>query len=358
MRVILDNIIFSLQKSGGISVVWSELLNRLQLNNINFKCIEYGFPNNINRRQLNIVFKNIQIRRKGFLNIKRYLSPRIHCKDAFIFHSSYYRICSNSNAINITTVHDFTYEYYYKGLRKWIHLWQKYHALSNSNYIICISENTKLDLLKFLPDIDTSKIRVIYNGVSDDYYPIKNKCSIKLPFELETYVLFVGSREAYKNFELAVEAVAHNKLKLVIVGAPLSKNEIRFLCRELGYSNFIEAGRVSNKELNTLYNGAIALLYPSKYEGFGIPVLEAQKAGCPVIAYNASSIPEIIGDSPLLLDVLSIESITKCLDKLKLKVERDNIINKGIENAKRFTWDNMYEQVIALYREVWEASNK
>lgn len=105
----------------------------------------------------------------------------------------------------------------------------------------------------------------------------------------------------------------------MIVGAPLLAEELDFLQTELGQSNFMEMGRVSNEELNCLYNGAMALLYPSEYEGFGIPVLEAQRAGCPVIAYNASSIPEIIGDTPLLLDVLSIESITKCFNVLKIK---------------------------------------
>ena len=144
----------------------------------------------------------------------------------------------------------------------------------------------------------------------------------------------------------------------MIVGAPLLAEELDFLQTELGQSNFMEMGRVSNEELNCLYNGAMALLYPSEYEGFGIPVLEAQRAGCPVIAYNASSIPEIIGDTPLLLDVLSIESITKCFNVLKIKKEREDIIYKGIENAKRFTWDRMYEQVIALYKEVWEKIKK
>ena len=237
-------------------------------------------------------------------------------------------------------------------------LWQKHRAISKSNFIICISENTKRDLLKFLPDINETKIRVIHNGVSDDYFPIKEREELELPFELETYMLFVGSREKYKNFELAVKAVACNRLKLVIVGAPLLAEELDFLQTELGQSNFMEMGRVSNEELNCLYNGAMALLYPSEYEGFGIPVLEAQRAGCPVIAYNASSIPEIIGDTPLLLDVLSIESITKCFNVLKIKKEREDIIYKGIENAKRFTWDRMYEQVIALYKEVWEKIKK
>lgn len=358
INLILDNVIFSLQKSGGISVVWFELLKRLQFDNLNFECIEYEFISNINRKQLSIVSKNIRIRKKRFLSITRYLSPKIHCKDPFIFHSSYYRTCSNSNAINITTVHDFTYEYYYTGLKRIVHLWQKYRAISKSDYIICISENTKRDLLKFLPKTDEAKIRVIYNEVSDDYFFITERESIKLPFDLETYVLFVGSRERYKNFELTVKAVAYNKLKLVIVGAPLLAKELELLQKELGQSNFIAVGRVSNEELNHLYNGALALLYPSEYEGFGIPVLEAQRAGCPVIAYNASSIPEVIGNTPLLLNMLSIEAITKCFDILRRKEEREAIVYRGIENAKRFTWDRMYEQVIELYKEAWEASNQ
>lgn len=358
IKILFDNIIFSLQKAGGISVVWAELLKRAAFNNINFECIEYNSISNINRNQLNISAENIQIRKKRSLNIGRYLPVNIGYKEKFIFHSSYYRICSNPNAINITTVHDFTYEYYYTGLKKRIHLWQKYRAIAKSDYIICISENTKRDLLKFLPKIDKAKIRVIYNGVSGDYFPIKKKDNISLPFELETYILFVGSREKYKNFQLAVKAVACSNLKLVIVGSPLSKEEVSFLCKEVGCANFIEMGRVSNEELNRLYNGALALLYPSEYEGFGIPVLEAQKAGCPVIAYKASSIPEIMGDTPLLLNMLSIESITKCFEILKIKTNRENIICKGMENVQRFTWDKMYERVIALYKEAWEKSKR
>lgn len=358
INVILDNIIFSLQKSGGISVVWAELLKRLQFDKVNFGCIEYDSTNNINRWELNLNSERVQVRRKKLLSIIRYFSLKIAKNEKFIFHSSYYRTCSNSNAINITTVHDFTYEYYYTGLKRKIHLWQKYRAILKSDYVICISENTKYDLLKFLAKIDSTKIRVIYNGVSDDYFFIKERGVLKLPFNLETYVLFVGSREKYKNFELTVKSVAYNKLKLVIVGAPLSSKELKFLEEELGKSNFVEMGRVSNKILNHLYNGAIALLYPSEYEGFGIPILEAQKAGCPVIAYNASSIPEVIGDTSLLLDTLSVESVTKCFDRLKVKEEREKIVYKGSENAKRFTWDKMYQQVIELYKEAWEASNK
>lgn len=359
IRIVLDNIIFILQKSGGISVVWIELLKRLLKNtSVQLECIEYEVNENIHRKEITIPTQNLLKFNPLFFFLERFLTPVLQNTQKFIFHSSYYRISSNPNAINITTVHDFTYEYYFSGIKKKIHLWQKYDAISKSDYIICISENTKSDLLKFLPHVDSAKVRIVYNGVSDNYFPVKEEHVVGLPFESETYVLFVGSREKYKKFELAVKAVASDKLKLVIVGSPLSQKEQRFLHKELGQANFTEMGRVSNMELNNLYNGAMALLYPSEYEGFGIPVLEAQKAGCPVIAFNGSSMPEVIGDTPLLINSLSEESIIECFDILRIKEKRQSIIDAGIANAKQFTWDRTYQQVIAIYEEAWEKSSK
>jgi len=112
-------------------------------------------------------------------------------------------------------------------------------------------------------------------------------------------------------------------------------------------------GRIDNVQLNVFYNCAYVLLYPSKYEGFGIPVLEAQKAGCPVIAYNASSIPEIIGDDSLLIHELSVDEIHRCLKILEDDTMRLQIINKGIINAQRFSWERMYDQVVELYHKAW-----
>lgn len=102
---------------------------------------------------------------------------------------------------------------------------------------------------------------------------------------------------------------------------------------------YICVGKIPNVELNKLYNGAYALLYLSSYEGFGIPILEAQKAGCPVIAYNKSSIKEVIGDTMLLLDDLSIMNIAKCLNLLSDTFIRKQVIEKGFINAQRFSWE-------------------
>ncbi|WP_321480238.1 glycosyltransferase family 1 protein [uncultured Bacteroides sp.] len=354
MNIYLDNIIYLLQKGGGISVVWTELLKRLlKTNNLNLNFIDYK-TQNIWRNQLNIPSKAIVSPKKKHF-AERYKNIEINKKNRFIFHSSYYRYCSNKNAINITTVHDFTYEICKKGLKKMLHSYQKGKALKKSNIIICISENTKKDLIHFYPNIDRTKLRVVYNGVSDDYYLLESLELIEFPFPIYSYIIFVGSRDKYKNFELSARAVAKSKYNLVIVGPSLTYNEKKLLDSIFnGTNKYKSLGRVSNIRLNELYNGAFALLYPSIYEGFGIPVIEAQRAGCPVIAYNASSIPEIIGDVTLLLNELSIDSILKHLVLLENNKTRISIIEKGIQNAKRFTWDKMYIQILSIYQEAWE----
>lgn len=314
----LDNIIFSLQGSGGISAVWFEHLRRLlsakDYGN-SLKLIEYDTAiSNVFRKELQIDDAFIWHGSSKLLKLKRYIDPPLKSvSEPFVFHSSYYRTCSNKNAINITTVHDFTYEYFAKGLAKYLHSWQKYRAIRNAGIIICISENTKKDLLRFVPDTDESKIRVIYNGVSEDYYPINDTRSND-----PSFVLFVGARGGYKNFDITVEAIKDTSLDLVIVGSPLSDIEIKYLDSTLGINRYRYAGRISNKELNELYNSAFCLLYPSSYEGFGIPVIEAQKAGCPVIAANRSSIPEIIGDKTMLTNEISPTEILKKSNCLKM----------------------------------------
>lgn len=357
MKIVLDNIVFSLQNSGGISVVWGELIKRiLSFKECDCLFLEFIPNNNIHRNSLLIPLTNIFSYQLNTLKYKRYLPVHLLLCSKFIFHSSYFRISSNSNAINVTTVHDFTYEYFYHGLHKWIHCWQKYYAIRKSKYVVCISENTKRDLLKFLPDIDEKKIHVIYNGVSDDYCPLSNIENYNLPYDSKSYLLFVGERKAYKNFKLVVESMYHKDWKLVIVGAKLTPDEVKILDLNVGSKHYYFAGRVSNKQLNVLYNGAKALVYPSSYEGFGIPVLEAQRAGCPVIAYNASSIPEIIGDTPLLMNSLDKEELCAKIELLSDVKLRAEIIRKGFDNVKKYAWDKMCEQLISLYKEAYNRS--
>lgn len=347
--LILDNIIFSLQKSGGISVVWLNIIKSLINHNKSFECIEYcDAKDNMCRKLLDINNLRYNYKYKLPFALERYSNPKISIKSPFIFHSSYYRTCAKKNAINVTTVHDFTYEYLGGGLAKKVHCWQKYNTIRKSDYIVCITENTKKDLLHYLPDIDPSKIRVIYNGVSDAFYPLEHKNENPLG----KYVLFIGWRVNYKNFKPTVEALVDTDYKLAIVGPSLNSHEEDYLDKTIGKDRYKTFVRISDEELNELYNNAYALAYPSEYEGFGIPVLEAQRAGCPVIAYNGSSIPEIIGDKSLLLNKVCVSEIQEKLSLLENEGFRQSIIQCGFENAKKYSWDKMGEEYISLYNEI------
>lgn len=344
MKIIFDNIIYSLQHSGGISSVWSNLITRIMSRQDEIQFLEYDNAcDNIFRKDIRINDKQVIRKNSRYMMLKRYINPKINLNSNFIFHSSYFRTSSNPNAINITTVHDFIYEYYVKDpLKRFMHCHQKNEAIRHSDYIICISENTKKDLLYFLPDTDPKKIFVIYNGVSTDYYISKKKK------KTNNNIVFVGNRNGYKNFDKIIEPIVICEKELVIVGKPLSQNEIKLI--ESYNCKYHYAGYLSNHNLNKLYQEAFCLIYPSEYEGFGLPVIEAQKAGCPVIALKRSSIPEIYGtDQHLLLNSTSTKDF---VEKIKL-LEKDNIriasIESGIRNADKYSWDKAVEEYYKLY---------
>lgn len=347
MNILLDNIVFSLQRAGGISVVWENIITGLQRSKLEYECLEYpGNKGNIVRKAME-PFNRKTIKPLSMW-VERYSNLSVEAANPFIFHSSYYRTCTNKNAINITTVHDFTYELFNKGLAAKVHKWQKFRAIRNSDVIVCISENTKQDLLKFLPDVKPETVRVIYNGVSEDYKQVETHRWDSLG----EYVVFVGSRQPYKQFQFTVEAIKDTPYKLAIVGGKLSEAEIAFLDSSIGRDKYVYTGFLTNEELNELYNQAVCLAYPSAYEGFGIPVLEAQRAGCPVIAYNASSIPEVIGETPLLLNTLTVSEFHDKLNLLKQGSIRHEVISAGLENSQRFSWKKMGDEYVELYREL------
>jgi mannosyltransferase len=359
-EILIDNIVFALQKSGGISVVWYEILQRLLIDTeIDFHMID--LPNqNIFRKNLTIPIEVLcENNLSGYpLNVQRYLNPKTDGKG--IFHSSYYRTSSSRNFVNITTVHDFTYEYFRAGIPRLIHQFQKSQAIKNSKKIICVSQNTKTDLMRFFPSISQENIKVIYNGVDSIYQPIqKEETQIQeiCPFSSGEYLLFVGERKSpHKNFNMVVNACKITNHPLVMVGGgPINENENQLLLDELGQNRFKLLSGINNEQLNLLYNHALCLLYPSLYEGFGIPVLEAQKAGCPVISTNKSSIPEVAGRGAILLDKVTEFQIADAVKLLENNlIFTNNLIQKGHQNAERFSWDKCYLETKQLYKEVYE----
>ena len=349
-----DNIIFYLQKSGGGSVYWGELIKRF-LTNSNNHFIEPDCKTS-NIFYINNQFNKILENKFIPLNILRYLPITIKLEENSIFHSSYYRISKQSTIKNVVTVHDFVYEKYYSGIPKYIHHNQKKIAISNATGIICISNSTKNDLINYFPELVRKKrIEVIYNGVSDIFNKLNiSENKVLFPELLNVKcILFVGHRSIYKNFKFAVELLSclPKDYKLGIVGKELTKEEKQMLNKKIP-NKFIFFGNVSNEELNQIYNFSHCLLYPSSYEGFGIPVIEAFKSGCPVIAQNIDSIKEISKNNALLVNGLDKTKFLNQIISLNDINFREDKILCGIDISNDYSWNKCYSLVDQFYKSI------
>lgn len=357
MKIFLDNIVFDLQKAGGISVYWSELVKRYHGSGHEVTFIEQRpETSNIFRKQVEINPPNIFYQTCLPSKISRYLPVRLNMDSPAIFHSSYFRVCNNANAINIVTVYDFIYELFESGLKQRVHRMQKKYALNNADAIICISESTKVDLLKLYPYLSPAKVKVIHIAAGNEFSPLENITQVSGPYEQilnKKYILFVGSRSNYKNFNLAIEAVSKlNDFSLVAVGGgELTDNDNHKLSPIR--DRFFHVKSPSCKDLNLLYNFAFCLLYPSSYEGFGIPIAEAMKAGCPVITSSVSSIPEVAGDAGLKLEIICAAEIVAKINSLEKESFRAEVIERGYVQGNRFSWDRCFRETMECYEQAY-----
>ena len=209
-------------------------------------------------------------------------------------------------------------------------------------------------MIKFHPWIDDAKIKVIYNGVDNKiFYPLSNKNIYNY-----SYLLSVGGRNIHKNFQFTLNlmtsnVIKSNSIKLILIGGgEFNEHEIKFIKKHNLKDRIIHKASVNDEELNILYNGALALIYPSFYEGFGIPPLEAMSSSCPVICSNKSSLPEVVGDSALFIDVNDYKSAFPHIELVLDQSQRNQIIAKGIKQASKFTWEKTAKETINLYKEL------
>lgn len=357
MKVVFDNKAYYIQKFGGVSVLFKELHERvLKDDSVQCKFIEYGDGGNSYQDSLSIPQELIISKSPKYFGLKRLFPVRVEGKDPFIFHSTYFSYCSNKNAINVNTILDFIEAKVGNDKKgsKFRSAFQG-HIIRKSDMNVCISHSTKRDLLDLYPDVDEAKVKVIHLSASDSYR-ILNNDTIDLPFSAKSYLIYVGARAKRKNYHLLRNIIGQTDYNLVIAGNKLSDEERIELEKYIPKSRYVSLGYTEDERLNELYNSAAALVYPSSYEGFGIPVLEAQQAGCPVIALNTSSIPEVMSLKPDTCPLLmKMETEDELLSKIRLLSDQNlmaQVIEDGLKNTKRFSWDKMAKEYFDLYEDL------
>jgi glycosyltransferase involved in cell wall biosynthesis len=362
MRVLYDNEIFLIQKYGGATRYFYELIKRMPALKTEVllymgKFInEYGLEEYSKRFSVFSGKKIKHIPRTKLISIKlqKPLFEMFANKQNFdILHQTYFaNIKVKKKFKRIITVHDFTHEKLngnFSYLDRTASL--KKSAVEKSDGIICVSESTKNDLLDRY-DTKDKKIKVIYHGNSLKY-DVKEEPVIKYK-----YLLYVGDRRSYKNFGVMIKLFEMNQTlrdeyKLICCGGgKFTKDELEQMSKSGVVNNFVQI-EARDRKIANLYYYATGFVYPSKYEGFGIPMIEAMYNRCPIVASNVSSLPEVGGAAALYFDPDSAEELN---EKVNIILENEEAVNRlkswGKERERLFSWDKCAEETYKFYEEV------
>jgi glycosyltransferase involved in cell wall biosynthesis len=366
MKILYDHQIFTQQRYGGISRYFYELVKRFDGTDDSCK-VATLFSNNdyYNKdvdRNLKSFFPNNNFRGKDRImkNINERVSSNNICRGEFdVCHPTYYDdyfIKKLKGKPFVVTFYDMIHEklsVQFDELKSDTKIFDhKKRMLENASKVIAISETTKIDIVDIF-GVDGNKIDVVYLGNS-------LCCSIAEQSRIveEDYILYVGNRGLYKNFNFFVSAISDlilkNNLKLICAGGgnftPSELNLLQTLSieKKVIYKNIINDAILAN-----YYRHALFFCFPSLYEGFGIPVLEAFACGCPVLLSSGGSLPEIGGDAALYFDPANEDSILSAANLLLSdEMLRKNLVKKANSRLEMFSWDKTYQEHLKVYESV------
>ena len=360
IRIFYDAQCFTMQKTGGISRYISEIANGIANNDgvdvtvlegVNISSHEFDSRVNIpvslklDRALLNDLYIRNRINSKL---TNRYLED---AGTVDIYHPTYYEDYEVTGyRKKIITVHDMIHELFNMDEET---INKKKKSISSSDGIIAVSENTKKDLVRIL-NVPDEMVRVIYHGNSLNIDVSNDERIIKNP-----YILYVGNRSGYKNFELLVDAFSKSLFskELCLIsfgGAEFNKHE-KCLMDSLGLTEKVIHMAGNDRMLANLYANAEIFVYPSLYEGFGLPILEAMHYGTPVITANTSSLPEVAGNAADYFDPRSSEELQIRIDSLLNDKDRRKLLSKaGVDREKEFSWKKAVKETLKYYKQVLE----
>ena len=361
MRIVYDHQIFSWQEYGGISRYYYELASRIAMHE---GCnVSILAPLYVNRYlQDNDKFKIIgihvpRIPRTGrAINLFNAVPGRILIRRCMpdIVHETYYARhgAAPAKAKTVITVHDMIHEKFRDNFPSRDKTSQnKECAVKRANHVICVSENTKNDLIELF-NVSPTKISVIRHGYTLGKESLQRKSNIGN----KPYILYVGQRGAYKNFSRLLQAYSYSSrlqraFKLVCFGGSRFSNDEINQIKQLNLETEDVVHLNGDDDiLSTLYSNAAVFVFPSLYEGFGIPPLEAMSFKCPVVCSNTSSLPEVTGDAAEYFDPYNIEEMMFSIESVVFSTEKRNkLIKMGLKRINLFSWEKCAEQTLKVY---------
>lgn len=363
MKVYFDHQVFSWQRFGGISRYFTNIYNSLHdhghvdcklllLHSRNHYIKDHKFP--VPTFLAQRFLKKQQTLEKWN---KKYAEYMIEKNDFDILHPTYYNpyFLSKLKKPYVLTVYDMIHELFPEFFSPHDQsVPQKRETIMKADHIIAISESTKNDLQKLF-NIPDHKISVVYLGYHENQETLTPEDhAFQPPFQ--EYILFVGERGGYKNFGRFVQAVTpllHKyDINLVCSGGSLGVAEKELLFRA-GIADRVKQVSATEAQLNMLYRNALALVFPSLYEGFGLPILEAFRNECPIVISNTSCFKEVGGDAASYFDPYQIEDMTQAIDAvINSKDVSNQLRSKGMQQLAKFPMDLCMERTLDVYRKL------
>jgi len=356
VRVLYDHQVFSYQAQGGVSRYFAELILGLERRGHQAAKGWRFTPS----RYLPGADLLPSLRFKGKAQLRAFVNAGVSKRalrgEFDLFHPTYYDpyfLPLLHGRPFVLTLHDMTHELYPEGLKDAATLPARKRLLAaQAACLLAVSENTKADAVRLM-GLDPARIVVVPHGNS--LRP--GTVTAQLPRHEKPYWLYVGARHGYKDFAVLVKALGRRGAagrgeSLVLVGGgPVSAAEAELL-QAHGLAENCTQTDCSEAELAGWYSQALGLVYPSRYEGFGIPLLEAMAWGCPVVAARASSLPEVGGEAALYFEPGNPEDLAAQLERLDSAGTRQALIAAGRAREALFTWDAAVEKTLAVYQSV------
>ncbi len=362
MDVLFDGKIWAMQRAGGINRYFANLISRLP---------ENCNPTLTTRQELGVtVPAHARLRIKQYHPFRPHRISRPLEKAYFrslervhrytVAHPTYYSLLTQQEfscyrCPVVVTVYDMIHELFPQDLQTEDerNVWrQKKQAVERADAILCISENTKRDLIALYPQVEAKTVVTYLATELDMSFTLGTE-----PVPERPYFLFVGGRNSYKNFDGLLTALRqvtprYPDALVCVVGSAFSEAEQKTIV-SLGLTDhFQHYGSIDDRHLAKLYHHSLALVYPSRYEGFGIPPLEAMACETIVVGANVSSVPEVVGKAGLLFDPDSDELADILLALLEGSVDRGDFIQRGRQRANEFRWDKTAAQTVAVYQKI------